>query len=203
MDGEIFKTKRTIGRISGRDHGSIDGGGVSCLRRCDDGEGDGPARARARGPPDLRRLFFLGEEDGSRPRVRNHSPTSRVVSSIPQTFGDDRVISWAREKNWPEARIRAIRRACEICGFRFGDGRPSPHIDHIVPYVVAKVYGDPDDRRNLICLCEICHAKKTKIDSFIKRGDLARASQAFRRAGWNFERIRRAFAVFGLASTFL
>jgi hypothetical protein len=48
-------------------------------------------------------------------------------------------------------------------------------VDHIVPFRMCKTYEDgrdPNNLRNLICLCRSCHAKKTHMERKVLGGDV-------------------------------
>lgn len=50
-------------------------------------------------------------------------------------------------------------------------------VDHIVPYRIAKVIGadigiNPNDLRNLLCMCRSCHMKKTAVETLLLKGDV-------------------------------
>lgn len=106
-------------------------------------------------------------------------------------------------KVWQEARKRAKRAACELCGRRYpkpvgGLLQASPeaarlmragelreHIDHIIPWrAVEMIGGDPHAEENLLSACTRCHGKKKAADNRFMRGDLLGCIEVLKRCGF-------------------
>jgi hypothetical protein len=77
-------------------------------------------------------------------------------------------------------------------------------VDHLVPYRIAKVIAaktpglDPNDKRNLATLCEICHTWKTSAERSLHAGDALEFFWEASRVVGSHERIRVAMELFGL-----
>ena len=98
-----------------------------------------------------------------------------VGSNHPRWMGDRKR---SRGDTWCAARkaARSRDKACAGCG-----ALPEAHqllsVDHIVPFRLARLYAesagiDPNDLRNLVCLCRSCHGMKTQIERRLHKGDI-------------------------------
>lgn len=82
-----------------------------------------------------------------------------------------------RGATWKAAAIATRLRdsVCVGCGYCPTEERLS--VDYIVPFRLALIYAftdntDPNDLRNLVCLCRSCHGKKTRIEYLLLSGNL-------------------------------
>lgn len=101
-----------------------------------------------------------------------------------------------RGATWKEqsalARVRD-ENACQ-CG---GTEKTKISVDHIVPFRLAKQYGDANVLMNLVCLCRSCHAKKTRIEAMLLAGDVVGFMQRAKTIIAE-ERVRAALVLFSL-----
>jgi hypothetical protein len=105
--------------------------------------------------------------------------------------------AWARSRTWRKDRLALLTRRCEVSGRLFRKGEKK-HLDHILPFRLAVLHGDPDLRANLICISAEIHAVKSHvIEPLILRGDWVGAVASFRRNGWPMNRVVEAFKLYG------
>ncbi len=104
-----------------------------------------------------------------------------------------------RGKDWPKIRRENLD-FCEICGTTERHQAANIHRDHILPARLIQLYawGDPNARENLICICNSDHGSKKQVEDKLFEGDWLGFVQGLNALGWPMERVKRAFAFYGL-----
>ena len=67
-----------------------------------------------------------------------------------------------RGSNWPEQRLKALRRdqaRCQSCGVAESKKQRGHHVHHIVPYRKFDSWQEANELSNLVTLCESCHQR--------------------------------------------
>jgi hypothetical protein len=110
----------------------------------------------------------------------------------------ERGVTW---KNNAQA-ARERDQICMSCGIDAVGIGQKLSVDHIVPFRLTFIYGnndgkDPNDLCNLLCLCRSCHARKTRAESILLRGDISKFKDELNKF-LPMDRVEYAFSFWGL-----
>lgn len=79
-----------------------------------------------------------------------------------------------------------------------GATHPKLGAHHLVPMVLARRLGNPNERLNLIAVCPRCHTPATNAERYLAKGDMLTYRARLVTAGYPMERVDAALRHFGL-----